>query len=89
MIGYRLAEDSVKNPDEAEFDAKQAEKLEKLEEKRDKQAENFDKKIKKVEYQRKIHQMNMDTLLQIQERKEYIKELKKNSKTCRWSYRID
>lgn len=80
VIGYRLAEDSVKDPDEAEFDAKQAEKLEKLEEKRDKQAEKFDKKIKKVEYQRKIHQMDMDTLLQIQERKEYIKELKKTQK---------
>lgn len=81
VIGYRLAEDSVKDPSEVEFDAKQAEKLEKLEEKNTKKAEKFENKVKELEYERKIRQMDMDTLIQIQERREYVKQLKKSLKS--------
>ena len=81
VIGYRLAEDSVKDASEVEFDAKQAKELEKLEEKNTKKANKLDKKIKKLEYKRKIHQMDMDTYFQIQERRQYIKDLKKSKKS--------
>lgn len=77
VIGYRLAEDSVKEPTEVEFDAKQAEEMKKLEEKKLKKAEKFEKNVKKLEYERKVRQMDMDTYFQIQERKEYIKQVKK------------
>ena len=64
VIGYRLAEDSVKDASEVEFEAKIAK----------------DKEIKKLEYQRKIHQMNMETMIEINERREYMKQMKKTSK---------
>ena len=81
VIGYRLAEDSVKDASEVEFEAKQAKELEKLEEKNTKKAEKFDKKIKKLEYKRKIHQMDMETLMKIEEREKYVKQLKKSVKS--------
>lgn len=79
-IGYRLAEDSVKDPDEVEFEAKRATELEKEENKRKKDDEKFDTKVKKIEYERQIQQMDMDTLIKIRERKLQQKEMKKNSK---------
>jgi len=80
VIGYRLAEDSVKDASEIEFEAKQAKEKEKFDEKKAKKAEDFEKQIKKLEYQRKIHQMNMETMIEIQERREYLKQMKKISK---------
>jgi len=80
VIGYRLAEDSVKDPYEAEFDARQAKELEKAENKKLKEAEKFDKQVKKLQYERQIRQMDMDTMMQIRERKMEQKEFKKNSK---------
>ena len=80
VIGYRLAEDSVKDASEVEFDAKRAKHLQKAEDKKIKAAEKFDKKIKKIEYKREIQQKNMDTLLKIKQRKAAQKAAKKLAK---------
>ena len=79
-IGFRLAEDSVKNASEVELEAKRAKRLQKAEEKKVKKAERYDKKIKKLEYKRHIHQMNMDTMLKIKQRKDAQKAAKKAAK---------
>lgn len=78
VIGYRLAEDSVKEASEIEFEAKQAKEKEKIEKKISKEASEFEKDIKKLEYERKLHQMDMETLLKIEERKNKLKLIKKN-----------
>ncbi len=78
VIGYRLAEDSVRDASEVEFEARQAKQLEEAKAEKAKEAEKFEKKVQKLEYERKIEQMDMETYLKIQERKNYIKELKKN-----------
>lgn len=80
VIGYRLAEDSVKDATEVEFEAKQAKEREKAEEKKLKEAEKFDKEVKELEYKRKVQQMDMETMLKIQERRQLQKEIKKNAK---------
>ena len=80
VIGYRLAEDSVKDASEVEFEAKLAKEKEKQDSKKAKEIEKFDKKIKKLEYERKIYQMDMETMIEIQQRKEYLKQMKKISK---------
>lgn len=79
IVGYRLAEDSVKDASEVEFEAKRAKELEKEENKKLKEAEEFDKKVKKLEYERQLRQMDMETMMKIRERKLQQKELKKNS----------
>lgn len=81
VIGYRLAEDSVKDISEVEFEAKQAKEREKAETKKQKEIEKFDNQVKELEYKRKIQQMDMETLLKIQERKQAQKEIKKNIKS--------
>lgn len=81
VIGYRLAEDSVKDASEVEFEAKRAQELEKAENKEIKEAEKYDNKVKKLEYERQIRQMDMDTMLKIRERQMQLKEIKKNSKS--------
>ena len=81
IIGYKLVQDSLRDASEVEFEAKQAKEKEKAEKQSQKDIEKFDKKIKKLEYQRKIHQMDMETLMKIQERKEQRKELKKELKS--------
>ena len=83
VIGYRLAEDSVKDASEVEFEAKRAKELEKAENKKVKKAEKFDNKVKKLEYKRKIKQMDMDTMIKIRERKLKQKEAKKNAKNSK------
>ena len=60
---------------EVEFDAKQAKELAKAKEKDAKEAKKFDEKVKKIEYERKIQQMDMATMLKIMQRQE---EMKKN-----------
>lgn len=79
VVGYRLAEDSVKEMSEVEFEAKQAKDKEKAKKKEAKEAEKFDNEMKKLEYKRKIHQMDMETMLKIQERRQQVKEMKKKS----------
>ena len=81
IIGYRLAEDSIKDASEIEFEAKQAKEKEKAEEKQTKEASKFDKEIKELEYERKIRQMDMDTYLKIEQRRKQLKEMKKSSKS--------
>ena len=80
VIGYKLAEDSLKEMSEIEFEAKQAKEKEKAEEEKSKEAEKYEKKIKKIEYERKIRQMDMDTWMQVQERIQQRKEMKSKTK---------
>ena len=79
VIGYRLVEDSVKDITEVEFEAKQAKKLEKAEDKKVKEVEKYEKKVRKLEHQRKLQQMDMETLYKIQQRKQDLKQLQKNN----------
>lgn len=79
VIGYRLVEDSVKDITEVEFEAKQAKKLKKAEDKKVKEAEKYEKKVRKLEHQRKLQQMDMETLYKIQQRKKDLKQLQKNN----------
>ena len=80
VIGYRLAEDSVKDYSEVKLDKKRAKYLAKAEKKKIKKAESFDRKMKKLEYKRKIREMDMDTTLKIKERKDAQKAAKKAAK---------
>ena len=64
---------------EVEFEARQAKELEKAKEKEAKDAENFEKQVKRLEYQRKIQQMDMETKIKIRERQQYIKDNYKKS----------
>ena len=81
VIGYRLAEDSVKEPSEVEFEAKKAEEKEKDEAKNTKKTEKFEKEVKELEYERKIRQMDMETYLKIEQRRRQMKDLRKNIKS--------
>ena len=75
IIGYRLAEDSEVIPaSETEFEAKRAKEIEKDKEQEAKKAENFEKKMRKLEHERKLNQMDMETLIKIKERQRYLKE---------------
>ena len=78
VIGFRLAEDSVKDSSEVEFEARQAKEREKAEAKQEKEAQKFDNQIKDLEYKRKIQQMDMETLLKIQQRKNDLKNMPKS-----------
>ena len=80
VIGYRLAEDSVKERSEVKFETKMAKKKAKAISKKEKAEKRFEKKLKKIEYKRKIRQMDMDTYMKIQQRKKALKELKKSAK---------
>ena len=74
-VGYRLEqEDDVMPISEVEFEARQAAELEKEKAKEEKKAEKFDNQVKKLEYQRKIQQMDMDTMIKIKERQEWVKQ---------------
>lgn len=77
IVGYKLVEDSVRDPVEVELEAKQAKEKEKAAAKQLKKAEKFDKKIKKLEHERKIEQMDMETYMKIRERKQAQKAAKK------------
>ena len=76
VVGWRLAEADIVPSSEAEFEAKQAKEAEKAKEKEVKENEKFEKNIKKIEYERKIHQMDMDTMLKIKQRKDALKQIK-------------
>lgn len=78
IVGYRLEEEADVIPvSEVEFEAKQAKEKEKAQAKEVKKAENYEKNIQKLEYQRKLNQMDMETMLKIKERRN---EIKKNYK---------
>ena len=75
VVGYRLAEEAEVIPvSEVEYEARRAKELEKAKEKDIKEAENFEKKVKKLEYERKLHRMDMETMLKIKQRKEFLKQ---------------
>ena len=81
IVGYRMEEEAEVIPvSEVEFDAKQAKELEKAKEKDAKEAQKFDDKVKKVEYERKIQQMDMETMLKILQRQEEMKRNYQKSK---------
>ncbi len=74
-VGYRLEQEAeVIPPSEVKFDAKQAKEQAKDKEKAAKDAENFEKDIKRLEYQRKLEQMDMQTMIKIRERQQYMKD---------------
>lgn len=80
IIGYRLEEEAEVIPvSEVEFEAKRAKEQEKAKEKEAKSVEKFDNQVKKLEYQRKIEQMDMETWLKIKERQDYLKQIKQKS----------
>ena len=62
--------------------AKQAKELAKAKEKDAKEAKKFDEKVKKVEYERKIQQMDMETMLKIMQRQEEMKKNYQKLKNC-------
>ena len=74
IVGYRMEEAEVMPVSEVEFDAKQAKELAKAKEKDAKEAKKFDEKVKKIEYERKIQQMDMETMLKIMQRQEAMKK---------------
>ena len=81
IVGYKLAEDSVIEASEIEFQAKLTKQQDKQKKDENKKNEDFNKKLKEVEHKRKLQQMDMDTYLKIKQRQEQIKNLKKNSKS--------
>lgn len=77
-VGYRLELDSEVMPaSEVEFEARKAKELEKAKEKEAKQNANFEQKVKKLEYERKMQQMDMETMLKIKQHQEYVKQNRK------------
>ena len=80
VVGYKLEEDAYKDISEIEFEAKQEKEKEKLDKKQAKEASKLDEENKKLEYERKLRQMDMDTYFRIQQRKEQLKSLKKQPK---------
>ena len=80
IVGYRLAqEDEVIPTSEVKFDAKRAKEQAKSKEKESKDAEKFEQELKKIQYKRKIQQMDMETLIKVRERQQYIKDNYKKS----------
>ena len=75
VVGYRLEQEADVMPmSEVEFEARRAKELEKEKKKEAEENEKFENSIKKLEYERKIEQMDMETLLKIKQRQEYLKE---------------
>ena len=81
VVGYKLAEEQeVKQMSELEFDAKQAKKEVKAKEKQIKKDKKLVSDKELVEYRRKIHQMDMETMMKVRERQKYLKTIKTKSK---------
>ena len=77
--GYRLAEEhEVKPISELEFDAKLESRNVKQKAKQEKADKKLDENAKRIEYRRKINQMDMDTLYRVKQRQNELKILKKN-----------
>ena len=82
IVGYRLSEEREVLPiSQLEFDAKQAQQEEKNKQKIEKTDNKIEKEKELIEYRRKIHQMDMDTLIKVRERQKYMKSLKSKSKS--------
>ncbi len=77
IIGYRLVEDTEVIPaSQVEFEAKQAKKEVKNKEKQAKADKKIESEAKRIEYVRKIHQMDMETMIKVRAREQYKKEHK-------------
>ena len=75
VVGYRMEQEENVTPiSEVEFEARHAKELEKAKEKEEKAEIRFDNQIKKLEYQRKIQQMDMETNLKIKQRQDFMKQ---------------
>ena len=80
VVGYRMEQEENVTPiSEVEFEARHAKELEKAKEKEEKAEIRFDNQIKKLEYQRKIQQMDMETNLKIKQRQDFMKQNYKKS----------
>ncbi len=80
VVGYRMEQEENVTPiSEVEFEARHAKELEKVKEKEEKAEIRFDNQIKKLEYQRKIQQMDMETNLKIKQRQYFMKQNYKKS----------
>lgn len=81
VIGYRLSEEEEVLPiSELEFEAKMAKNAEKIKAKQEKADKKLDNDKKRMEYLIKIHQMDMETMMKIKQRQEYLKQTKTKSK---------
>lgn len=77
VVGYRLSEEhEVKSISELEFDAKQIKKEVKNKAKAEKAEKKFESQKEQLEYRRKIHQMDVETVMKI-------REYRQNSKTSK------
>ena len=82
IVGYKLAEDADVVPmSEIEFEAKMAKEKEKINKKQEKADKKLEEDTKRLEYVRKIHEMDMATMIKIQEREKKLKEMKPKTKT--------
>lgn len=81
IVGYKLAEEPEVTPiSEIEFEAKMAKEKEKAAKKQEKADKKLDEEIKRLEYVRKTHEMDMETMIKIQEREKKLKETKPKTK---------
>ena len=81
IVGYKMAEEyEVKPLSELKFDAKQAKTQEKAKKNLEKKDKRLEKQKELVEYRRKVHQMDMETLMKVRERRQYLKSTKQKSK---------
>ena len=81
IVGYKLAtEHEIKTMSELEFDAKQLKKEVKQEAKAKRAEQRMISAKELVEYRRKVYQMNVDTLIKVRERRDYLKSKKAKSK---------
>ncbi len=80
IIGYRLAEEADVIPvSEVEFAAKKSKEAEDAKRKEAKANKKFEDNVKKLEYEREVHQMDMQTLMKIREREEFLRQNNKKS----------
>lgn len=80
ITGYRLAEEEDVIPvSQIEFEAKQAKSLEKDKKKQENAEKKFEASKNKLEYERKIHQMDMEAMLKIKARQDYLKQTRTKS----------
>ena len=80
-VGYRLSEEhDVKPISQLEFDAKREKIEKKAKEKQEAKDRKLEELTKKIEYRRKIHQIDMETRLNIRQRQEYLKSIKPKKK---------
>ena len=81
MVGFKLIRDGVVSPEEVEFEADRAKKVEKKREKVKKRTLKQEKKARKRAYKKKIKQIDAEYKLRIQEYKKSKKQGKRKKET--------